>query len=85
MIVVGGNIYSIFKDGKQAHIVVQGTGCEKNEFIEVIVEYSEVNLKVGDQLWWHGRWAYWTPQNEGVEGEIRLKRFGLSAGVPREN
>lgn len=37
-------------------------------------------IEIGDQVWWHGRFAYWTPQYNCVDA-LEAKERGLKQGV----
>lgn len=75
---VGGKIECISRDyyGEISCwrlIVIDGKDCCG------IYTASNPGFIPGDNIWWHGRTAYWTPRNgQGSESDIPLKRYGCS-------
>jgi len=54
--------------------------------IEECAIYVERNadseqIKIGDSLWWQGRFALWTPRPEDGRHDVEIPRIGYS-GVP---
>ena len=80
---VGGIVTDvwIWAHGKVS-VAVQGTGSERNEYLEQRLEKNDYSLgiKRGDSLWWQLGYVYWTPQ-DGSLPETKIKRFGLSIPV----
>ena len=81
---VGGIVYAVNKWQEKIQVTTQGTGCEKNDFLEVTLENNEHSRRImaGDQIWWQNSWAFWTPQSGDIHDEIRIPRAGLAVRVP---
>lgn len=70
-------------------------GRKKPDFCAILIEHNETakQVQIGDSLWWQGRVAYWTPQ-DNIGGhltgmvchkdyDIQIPRVGYS-GVAYE-
>lgn len=62
-----------------------GRYSRKPDTCAILVERNENSekIQVGDKIWWHGRFAMWTPRdNEGSRGgvdyDIKIPRVGYS-------
>jgi len=58
---VGGEVSVVRPIGKYVEIQVAGTGSERYDRCAIRVERTEHSIQPGDQVWWQGNTAYWTP------------------------
>jgi hypothetical protein len=65
--------------------------CRESDVCGILVENNSNSqtIEIGDSIWWHGRFAYWTPQDsertlQGINFDIKIPRIGYS-GVKYED
>lgn len=78
---VGGIVCEV--EIKETHqvILVQGTGVEQFDFAQVGLTLDDPTIiRPGDQLWWQGHLAYWTPRDKSRE-DVPMKRYGYAMRV----
>lgn len=67
---VGGMVITVIEDGARGRIYVncRGTGSEKRETCAIYVERNadSEQIRPGDNIWWQGKWAMWTPADRRV-------------------
>lgn len=56
-----------------------GSGAGKDT-CAIYVNPQDEPIEVGDNLWWQGSYAYWTPDDR-ARTDVKLPRIGFS-GVP---
>lgn len=82
---VGGIVIGVAHQGEETLINVAGSGGGINDYLAIRVKGGAA-IRPGDQVWWQGRLAMWTPQENigreglrcGVDYEIQLQRVGYS-------
>lgn len=79
---VGGKVINIVKT--EHNTWIQCLDATYNDVCAIRVKDAK-EMKVGDLLWWHGRWAYWTPNPKAESEDIPLERVGYShSKIPNE-
>ena len=74
---VGGRITEIVPHGDQTWIDT----FDDRTHCAIYIKKTTLPLKVGDHLWWQGRWAFWTPHDRSMT-YVKIERVGYS-GVNR--
>ena len=77
---VGGIVIEVIHLETKTWINCQGTGCERRETCAIYTKPAP-DVQPGDQLWWQGGNAYWTPLGS-IRSDIPIQRIGFS-GVNR--
>lgn len=80
---VGGTVITTIEDGDRIYVNCRGTGSEKRETCAIYVERNADSdqIRPGDNIWWQGGWAMWTPVDRRVV-EKRIPRRSYSGVLP---
>jgi hypothetical protein len=84
---VGGKVIetmNVTVDGKpRVWVNVRGTGGERRSECAIWLAgtFAARCVEPGDQIWWQGDWAFWTPRSLAFQ-DHRLLRIGCS-GIAR--
>lgn len=70
---VGGRIIEVRPEGSKTRLWC----IDKNDECAIYVETTPELPQPGDQLWWQGRAAFWTPADKRFV-EKKLSRVGFS-------
>lgn len=85
---VGGMVIATIEDGDRIYVNCQGSGSERREQCAIYVERNADSEQVrpGDNLWWQGKRAMWTPSNRRVvDKEIPRRSYsGVSPPTARK-
>jgi len=81
---VGGRIWHVTHEDRTRLLLVQGTGCEANQWLCLRVVRGREPLRRGDQVWWQGRKAFWTPEPPGDREDVPLDRVGYAFAPPED-
>jgi hypothetical protein len=70
---VGGKIASIWRQADRIRIIAQ----DRHDFCAIHIEPTDEPIVVGDDIWWQGRVALWTPADRS-RIDVHLPRIGYS-------
>lgn len=76
---VGGIVITTITDGDRIYVNCRGTGCERRETCAIYVQSNadSERIRPGDDIWWHGQWAMWTPADRRFT-DRKIPRRGYS-------
>jgi len=85
--VIGGIVIEASESKSRPELIFvdcRGTGCERSSTCGIYVEKNAASLQIeiGDQIWWQGRRAYWTPRLPG-NATRGAKDVGRDIPIPR--
>jgi hypothetical protein len=81
---VGGTIWHVKEEPDGRLVLVNGTGCENRDWLCIKIVPGDEPLKKGDQIWWQGRKAFWTPEPRNGHEDVAIARVGYSWSIPQE-
>jgi hypothetical protein len=94
---IGGTVIEVVDLATKVYINVAERPYNKIETCAIYVERNENSekIEIGDQIWWQGGFAMWTPAKNrnpnleklkcGVDYDIQIQRVGFSGVNPPYN
>lgn len=65
---VGGMVITTIEDRDRVYVNCRGIGSERRDTCAIYVERNadSEQIRAGDNVWWQGKWAMWTPADRRV-------------------